>query len=134
MGQSIEIEDRAEAYALRAVILYQHLQARKDRAGWVLGKQLLRCATSIGANLIEARAGESRKDFIHKCSISQKEARESKYWLRLLLKSKLVDEARLPPLIDETDQLIAIITRIIVNTKKRSAVPSSASRVQRSEL
>ena len=134
MGKSVDIEDRAEAYALRAVKLFQHLQARKDGAGWILGKQFLRSATSIGANLIEARAGESRKDFVHKCAIAQKEARESQYWLRLLLKADVVAETRLAPLVDETNQLISIITRIITNTKSRTAAASSASSVQRSEL
>jgi four helix bundle protein len=87
----------------------------------VLGKQYLRAATSIGANLVEARSGESRKDFIHKSCVAQKEARESKYWLDLLHKSGAVSESRLAPLVDETDQIIAILAKIIVNTKNRPA-------------
>jgi four helix bundle protein len=114
-----DIEERVEVYALRAIKLYRHLSELKDGTAWILGKQFLRAATSIGANLIEARAGESRRDFVHKCSIAQKEARESKYWLTLLLKAELVSPDRLNELIDETDQLIAIITQIIVNTKRR---------------
>jgi four helix bundle protein len=105
-------------YALRAVRLYQHLQSQRDGVGLMLGKQFLRAATSIGANLTEAHGGESKRDFIHKCSISQKEARESKYWLVLMQKSKIVPEKRLNNLIDETDQLIAILARIVINARK----------------
>ncbi len=116
-----DIRTRSFAYALRAVRLYQYLQKQKDGAGWVLGRQYLRAATSIGANLEEARAGESRSDFIHKLGIAQKEARESLFWLRLMLESGLVRRARLTPLLRETEELIAVITSIIVNTKRRHA-------------
>ena len=113
-----DIQDRAEAYAVRAVKLYQHLQRGGDGAASVLGKQYMRAATSIGANLVEAESGESRRDFIHKCSIAQKEARESKYWLCLLLKADLVSSTQVADLIDENDQLIAILTAIIVKAKR----------------
>src|SRR5580693_6580379 len=93
-----EIRARTFAYALRAVKLYQHLQKKKDGAGWILGKQYLRAATSIGANMAEAQAGESRGDFIHKLGIAQKEARESLFWLQLLAESELVAQAKLRPL------------------------------------
>jgi four helix bundle protein len=113
-----EIRARTFAYALRAVKLYQHLQAKRDGAGWVLGKQYLRAATSIGANMAEAQAGETRADFIHKLGIAQKEARESLFWLQLLSESKLVGTARLSPLVRETEELIAVITAILVSSKR----------------
>ena len=72
-------------------------------AGWILGKQYLRCATSIGANVEEAQAGESRADFIHKLGIAQKEARESRYWLHLLAESGIVSTGKLRPLMKETE-------------------------------
>jgi four helix bundle protein len=115
---AVEIQERAMAYGLRAIRLYRHLRAQRDEVGLILGRQFLRSATSIGANLVEAQAGESRRDFVHKCSVSQKEARESRYWLILLKKSKTVPEKRLTPLIQETDQLIAILTRIVLNAKR----------------
>jgi four helix bundle protein len=115
-----DIQERTMAYAVRAVKLYQHLQRGRDGAASVLGRQYLRAATSIGANLVEAESGESRRDFIHKCSIAQKEARECKYWLGLLLKAELASMKQLADLIDETNQLIAILTRIILNAKKSS--------------
>jgi four helix bundle protein len=114
-----EILPRSFAYALRAIKLYQYLQRRKDGAGWILGKQYLRAATSIGANIEEAQAGESRSDFIHKLGIAQKEARESRYWLHLLAESGIVGKEKLQPLRCETQELIGIITAIIVNTKNR---------------
>jgi len=115
--QPVDIRKRSVAYALRAIKLYQYLQARKDGAGWILGKQYLRCATSIGANVEEAQAGESRADFIHKLGIAQKESRESRYWLHLLAESGIVKLNKLQPLIQETEELVAVITAIIVNTK-----------------
>ncbi len=105
-------------YAVRAVKLFRHLQKPRDGAASVIARQYLRSATSIGANLIEAQSGESRRDFVHKCAIAQKEAREAKYWLLLMLKSELATTAQLERLIDETDQLIAIVTTIIVKTKR----------------
>lgn len=61
-----DIRERAFKYALRAIKLYQFLQDGKDGAGWIIAKQYLRSATSIGANVEEAQSGESRADFIHK--------------------------------------------------------------------
>jgi four helix bundle protein len=117
-GPPQEIRARTFAYALRAVKLYQYLQKKKDGAGWILGKQYLRAATSIGANLAEAQAGESPADFIHKLGIAQKGARESLFWLRLLAESELVGRSKLRPLIHETEELIAVITAILVNSKR----------------
>jgi four helix bundle protein len=114
-----EILARSFSYALRAIKLYQYLQRRKDGAGWIVGKQYLRAATSIGANIEEAQAGESRSDFIHKLGIAQKEGWESRYWLHLLAESGIVRREKLQPLSRETEELIAIITAIIVNTKNR---------------
>lgn len=112
-----DIREPSFEYALRAIKLYQCLQDGKDGAGWIIAKQYLRSATSIGANVEEAQSGESRADFIHKCSIAQKEARESLYWLRLLSRSGIISSTRLTSLIKETQELIAVITAIIVSAK-----------------
>lgn len=77
--KALDIRKRAFQYSLRAIKLYRFLQGRKDGAGWVVGKQYLRCATSIGANIEEAQSAETKADFIHKYGIAQKEARESLY-------------------------------------------------------
>ena len=96
------------------------MQEGQDGAGLVLGKQYLRSATAIGANIEEAQSGQSRADFIHKFSISQKEARESLYWLRLMAKSEIVAPERIDSLIQETEEIIAIITTIIRRTKQNN--------------
>jgi four helix bundle protein len=114
-----DIRARSFKYALRAIKLYQFLQEGKDGAGWILGKQYLRSATSIGANIEEAQSGQSRADFIHKYSIAQKEARESLYWLRLLAESEIVPPNRITSLMQETEELIAVITTIIVRAKNK---------------
>lgn len=114
-----DIRLRSFRYAVRAVNLYRYLQDRKDGAGWIIGKQYLRSATSIGANLQEAKSAESRSDFVHKYGVAQKEARESLCWLQLMTEAGVVSRARLAPLIGETEELISIITAIIVNSKKR---------------
>ena len=72
----------------------------------------------------EAQAGESRADFIHKLGIAQKEARESLYWLRVLAESELVPRERIEPLTSETEELLSVITSIIIKTKHKSRAAS----------
>jgi four helix bundle protein len=85
-----------------------------------LASQILRSGTSIGANLAEANSGQSKADFISKCNIALKEARETLYWLRLLLACELVTEDRLGSLIDETDEIVAILTTIVKKARQTS--------------
>ncbi len=124
-GKLWDIREPSLAYAVRAIKLYQALQEQKDGAGWILGKQYLRSATSIGSNILEARAGESRADFIHKYAIAQKEANESLYWLRLVAASGILPRGRARPIIQETEELIAIITARIT----RWAQPAERDRI-----
>jgi four helix bundle protein len=114
------IRKRSFEYTLRAVKLYQFLQEQRKGAGWILGKQYLRAAGSIGANVEESQAAESRADFIHKLGIAQKEARESVYWLRVLSASELVPQERIEPLMRETEELLNVISSIILNTKRKT--------------
>ena len=81
-----------------------------------MSRQLMRAATSVGANLEEADAGQSRADFMSKCSISLKEAREALYWLRLLRATNKLD-ATADALIHESDRIVAVLTAIIRKTK-----------------
>jgi four helix bundle protein len=76
----------------------------------------VRSATSIGANLEEADAGQSRADFLSKCTIALKEARESHYWLRLLRATGKLDAAA-DPLVHEADRITAVLTTIVRKTK-----------------
>lgn len=119
-SQPQDIRARSFAYSLRAIRLYRFLQEQKDGAGWIIGRQFLRAACSVGANIEEAQSAESRADFIHKLGIAQKEARESLYWLRILGESGIVPRKRVQPLDQETEELLSVITSIIVNTKRKS--------------
>lgn len=76
------VQAKSYAFAVRIVRLYQYLTG--ERREYVLSRQVLRCGTSIGANIEEAIGGQSRADFIAKLAIAYKEARETSYWLRLL--------------------------------------------------
>jgi four helix bundle protein len=118
-GKPWDIAEQTLEYGVRAVRLYRALCEKKDGAGWVIGKQYLRAATSIGANIAEAQSAESKADFVHKYGIAQKEARESEYWLNLLEKAQILPPGRLKPLQEETGEIIAIITTIIVNSKRK---------------
>ncbi len=120
MEKPKDITERTFQYALRSIKLYQFLRKQKEWTGWIIGEQYLRSATSIGANMEEAQAGESLKDFIHKCGIAQKETRESLYWLKLLAGANIVPKSKLEPLMRETEEIYAVITRIILNSKRRA--------------
>jgi four helix bundle protein len=82
-----------------------------------LGRQLLRSATSIGANVEEADAAETRKDFIHKMGIARKEAQETRYWLKLL-RAGLQDGEQLNALMTEADELARILSSIVRNARQ----------------
>ena len=108
--------ERTFGFAVRIVRLCRSLEERPG-VGRTLGRQLLRSGTSIGANAEEAQAGQSRADFISKYSIASKEARETNYWLRLLVSTDVVPEAQLRDLLDESNQLIAILTTLVKRAK-----------------
>jgi len=99
-------------FAIAIIDLYKQLLDKKE---FILSKQLLRSGTSIGANVEEAIAAQSRKDFISKMSIASKEARETRYWLRLLSKSKLVD-LNYNPYLESIKHIINILTKILKTT------------------
>lgn len=124
-----DIGARSLAYAVRAIKIFQALARQRDGAARIVGKQYLRAATSIGANVEEARSAESRPDFIHKYGIAQKEAKESLYWLRLMCESGIVPRERLSPMMRETEEIYAVITAIILAAKRklkpRAARPSA---------
>jgi four helix bundle protein len=103
------IQQKSFAFALEIVLLYRKLISQRE---YVLSKQLLESGTSIGANVEEATAGASRKDFRAKMSIALKEARETRYWLRLLQESDLavVDVANE---LTHVQELIRILTSIV---------------------
>lgn len=112
-----DIRERTFDFALRIIKLCHELE-EEGGVGRTLGWQLLRSGTSIGANLEEAQAGQSKLDFISKNAIALKEARETIYWLRLVGASNAIRKDRLSPLLGEADELARIIGAIIVSAKK----------------
>lgn len=90
----------------------------KNEVCKIIGRQLLRSGTSIGANVEEAQAGYSKSDFTNKMNIAQKEARESKYWLRLLRDSKQIAGQSIEDLINESDAISKILFSIVKTTRK----------------
>ncbi len=116
-----DIEQRTLAYAVRAIKLVRFLETTRDSASQVISKQFLRSATAIGANLSEAESAETKPDFIHKCAIALKEARECLYWLRLMAAAELIEERRLVEFLKETNQIVAILTTIIKRAKRSIA-------------
>ena len=112
-----DLPERTFNFARRVVNLCQMLD-QTPGVSRTLANQLLRSGTSIGANVEEAQAGQSRADFINKLSIACKEARETHYWLRLVATTELIPEPRLSELLDEANQLIAILTTVIRRTKE----------------
>ena len=100
-------------FALDIIELYKFLKSKNE---FVISKQLLRSGTSIGANVEEANAAQTKKEFATKMSLASKEARETRYWLRLLDKSKLVD-SDYKNHITKIDELIRIITAIVKTTQ-----------------
>jgi four helix bundle protein len=109
------IREKTYPFSLKIIDLYQNLCKQRE---FVLSKQLLRSGTSIGANVEEATAAQSKKDFIAKMSIASKEARETNYWLRLLRDSKIASEIDLSKHLEESEEIIKIITAIVKTSQK----------------
>lgn len=107
-------------FALNVIHVYKELHRDNE---FVLSKQLVRSATSVGANIEEGLHGQSKADFIHKFSIAQKESHEAMYWLRLLTDSKYLKPELTKPLMTECIELQKIISSILVTTKK--TIPKS---------
>lgn len=120
MAKSV-IHDKSFHFALEIIELFKKLQAERE---YVLSKQLLRSGTSIGANVEEAIAGQSRKDFLSKMAVASKEARETRYWLVLLQKSKLTN-ADLNPVIRNSEEIIRILTAIVKTTAEKTITENS---------
>lgn len=112
-----DIRERTFAFAVRVVKFCRQLEAQAPFSR-TLTKQLLRSATSIGANVEEAQAAASKADFINKNTIALKEARETHYWLRLLVATETSRAAELAALTDESLQLKRILAAIIISAKK----------------
>lgn len=113
----LPIGERTFHFALEIIRLCQRLNSRSD-VERAIGRQVLRSGTSIGANVEEAQAGQSKADFISKNAIALKEARETLYWLRLAAESEIADKARLQLLIKEAAELSRILGAIVLHARR----------------
>ncbi len=113
MSENI-IETKSFDFAIRIVHLYKHLTRTKRE--FVMAKQLLRCGTSIGANIAESEKGQSKADFNAKMNIAMKEANETYYWLRLLYRTGYLTEKEFLSMEKDIREILAIITAICKKT------------------
>jgi len=113
MTESI-VGGKAYYFALKVIPLHRAMQEHKE---YVISNQLLRSSTSIGANIEEAQAGFSRKDFAAKMAIASKEARETRYWIRLLSDSRIVKDFDFTELLTEIDEIVKMLTKIVKTTQ-----------------
>ncbi len=114
MKENIVLE-KSFAFAVRIVNLYKYLTEQKKE--YVLSKQLLRCGTSIGANITEAQRAQSKPDFISKMSIALKEAYEVDYWLRLLWATEYIEENAYKSMSEDNEELISLLMAISKSAK-----------------
>jgi four helix bundle protein len=123
MAESI-IREKSFAFALQTIALYRKLQ---DERKYVISRQLLKSGTSVGANVEEAVAAQSRNDFLSKMAIASKEARETRYRLILLKESRLTKN-ELSPALEKVEELIRILSSIVKTTAE------TPNRTQNSKL
>jgi four helix bundle protein len=111
------IQEKSYAFAVRIVKLYKYLVDEKKE--YVLSKQLLRCGTSVGANIEEAIVGQSEKDFFAKLTIAYKEARETHYWIRLLTDTNYLNKNESKNLLQDIEEILKIIESIQTTIRKK---------------
>jgi len=109
------VKQKSFAFAIQIIEIYKFLI--RDKNEFVLSKQLLKSGTAIGALIMEAEKAESKKDFIHKMSISLKEANESSYWIELLFHTHYINHLQQEELLSECEQLIKLLVSIIKKCK-----------------
>ena len=115
-SNKIDLLERTVKFSRLVIRLYKELES--NSIGKVLGQQLLRSATAVGANFHEAQGGQSKSDFISKLSIAQKEAIESSYWLRLIQEEEIVSGPLVKEAAEESKQLAKILSSILISSKQ----------------
>jgi len=110
------MQDKAFDFSVRIVRLGKFLESRKE---YTISTQVIRSGTSVGANIEEAVGGLSKKEFLAKITIAYKEARETMYWLKLLMKTGMLDEKLSQSLISDCDELVRMIGSAQKTTKSR---------------
>ena len=115
MNEQNVILEKSMEFAIRIVNLYKYLSNSKKET--VMSKQLLRSGTSVGANIREAKYGQSKADFISKMSVSLKEAAETGYWLELLYRTEYLTEEEYESMRKNYEEIIKLLTSIVKNSK-----------------
>ena len=110
------LRDKTKHFAVRIIRFVSYL--RDEKREFVMSKQILRSATSIGANVRESWNAQSRSDFQHKLSIALKEADETAYWLELLVESEIIDRKQFDSLYSDLDEIIAMLTASVRTMKE----------------
>ncbi len=111
------VYDKSKVFALRIVKLYKHLNSQYNET--VISKQLLRCGTSIGANITEAEYAISKKEFVMKMYIAFKECGETIYWLDLLFNSEYINEKQYKSMKNDCEELMRLLSSITKTTRER---------------
>jgi len=130
MNKTIDIHERLLKFSIRIISLCKILSKNLDNR--VIADQLLRAGTSVGANMQEADAAASRKDFIHKVNIAKKEIQETNYWLKLVNGANLLNNPNnlqeFNELFKESEELTKIISAILFNTLRANVASSRSSK------
>ena len=122
MAKESVLKEKSFAFAIRVIKLAKFL--REEKKEFILSKQIVRCGTSIGANIEEASGAQSNNDFIAKLHISLKEAKETHYWVRLLRDTDYISTEQAKSLIDDIDDIITILVKSLKTIKSNGISPS----------
>ena len=125
MAKGSVLREKSYSFAIRAINLAKFL--REEKKEYILSKQIVRCGTSIGANIEEASGAQSNNDFIAKLHISLKEAKETHYWVRLLRDTEYISKEQAQSLIEDIDEVITILTRSLKTIKSNNVSPTKRS-------
>jgi four helix bundle protein len=121
------VKEKSFGFAVRIIKLATWL---KKNNHFELSQQIIRAGTSIGANIEEALAGQSRKDFASKMAIASKEARETNYWLRLLIESGVLSNKMGNSLLGESQELVKMLTSIVKTSQSPKIIKNSKSKIE----
>jgi four helix bundle protein len=127
-----DLKKRTKAFAVRIVRLVEALPPSK--AAWLMGGQLLRAGTSVGANYRAACRSRSTADFLSRMGIVEEECDESMYWMELLIETKKLDAARTADLCKEAEEILRIVVASIVTARSRSPIRNPKSPIRDREL
>ncbi|MDR0868048.1 MAG: four helix bundle protein [Planctomycetota bacterium] len=120
------IQEKSFAFAIRVVRLHKYL--REEKREFVLSKQLLRSGTSIGANVEESIGGQTDRDFFTKIAVAYKEARETRYWLRLLQATDYLSPVQAESMLADADEICRILAQIQITLQESGGGKSRAKK------